>query len=261
MDRLMSKCTLMSCIIFVFAGCSSAGPMDVKERYYLLAENDLNAVLYRVTIRAETKRADAKYYSGRYPESAIDAVFGDVSDTAEATARATAKNVQDQIAESITILHQEFVNGVKAGESAAQLKTRLERLQLVRLLPSPDSSIDELGKSARIIEYNPMQSTVTFRDGTKQVIFLSADPDKVIGALDNFTRSAKSAAAIDELVQTIAASNQNEKLSTILTREYEAAEEKKLSSQLKAATKRFDNPINDTEAKAILRALAEGVSL
>lgn len=240
-------------LLFLLSACSSSGPMDVQERYFLIAENDNNAVLYRITIRAKTKLADAKYQSGWYPESALDAVFGNITKTSEVSARTTRKEIEDNISMGLRHLHKKYIKALKDGDSKEILMDLQWRIHQTRMLPNPGG---RALANSRVIEYNPTSSIVTYREGTKQVLFLSANPDKIIGVINNFAKSTDSAAAIDQLVQTIINQNEQDLIDVQIERAVERVSELELAKDIKVVIAKFDNDtILMTEAQGSLKAL------
>ena len=175
----------------VFSACTS-GPMDVDEKYFLVARNDQgDANYYRVRISGATRVGDAKFRQGWYPADAVDAVFGELSAENEGKALATETRLRSQLDDAFVAAQEQYLKAALASDPPPDpdvLRAKLEVFNNIRKLPPPPR---EGADRTTFIEYNPRAGLELRRSGQKPVMILSSDPDEIINKIVNVAEDAK----------------------------------------------------------------------
>jgi len=198
----VAHCGLLLLICLSVVGCTD-GPLDIKERYYLNVTDDRNTNHYRITVSAHTQLSKAEFRQGWYPEDAVDALFGNVSEEAGIEQLRTERTLRENINKTLIALDEKYQQALLKEDSSKRDK-ELKAIRKARselfLVPLPEHGRDS---DSRTIEYHPAKNLITRRSGQKLLFILSADPDKIIEDIAEFSESEKTQAEILDFAKLV----------------------------------------------------------
>ena len=118
---------LISILILFLSGCS-AGQMKFHEVRYLAVPSGDNLNVYRVTVKGYSQFTDAKFRSGWYPASAVDGLYGDVSNTKAIKALKVQEEIREEINKAILISTKKYLKkAIDPNATKEELRNLLKR--------------------------------------------------------------------------------------------------------------------------------------
>lgn len=249
-----------SLIILMLTGC---GTMKLKETYYYAVEDEANTNVYRLKIEAKSVLGDAKYRGGFFPGDAVDRAFGAVSDNSGNADLQFQETLKTQIRSATLHTTREYLNIAKNKDSSDdEILKALKARRKILVYPSLNVG---LPNHARIIDFNPVNNTVTRNSDSKLVFIFSSNPDTVIGNIRNFAESDQTALAVSRLAQVTSQKERNaviEDEATLQVIGESARQQIHQSIENMEAAKDANNDINKTvmiEQLEILRVYLKGI--
>ena len=196
--------SLMILLCGLLFGCTD-GPLTIQERYYLNVTDDWNTNHYRITVTAQTQLSKAEFRQGWYPEDAVDALFGNVSEEAGIEHLRTERTLRENINKTLIELEKKYHSTLLNEElSQNEKKEKIDDIRKARSdlfrVPIPDTPENA---ETRTIEYDPAENLITRRSGQKLIFILSADPDKIIEDIAEFAESEKTQAEILDFAKLV----------------------------------------------------------
>lgn len=169
---------LVLTLVFL-AGCSG-GRTKLNEQYYIGATNGIDRVYYRVTIMGDTILGVTEFRQGWFPESAVDALFGDVSESG-AGKTILRDELKLQLDEALTKANKNYLEKVISDNPTdKELEKALAAVNRVRQTADENAGLlDE----AVVMEYNPLQGLFVKHSDEKLVMVLSSNPDDIMSKL------------------------------------------------------------------------------
>lgn len=171
--------------------------MRIEEVHYFAVPNANNTNYYRLRVRAHTRLSVASFREGWFPATAVDALFGDVSEDSSGESLGAKLTLRGLYREAVVAVTKQWLNAAKNGEEEdAVLQGLHNARRRVLAYPSPNG---EPYQNSVEVEYNPAKGVALQRAGEKLVFVLSANPDEVVGKIANFVQSEKTSLAIKQL--------------------------------------------------------------
>ena len=235
--------TLLLCAA---AGCQF-GKTKADEKYYLRATNGRETNYFKITVKARSDLAKAEFRHGWFPRSAVDSLFGKVTQEDEVDAVLAREQLREQIDKAFKKKQAEYLAELMEPFDEENPDARNEKLQRlledinrIRAHPGPRAGL--YGDDVTLMEYDPRAGLVTERSDEKLVLFMSADPDEVVGKIAGFTEEAQTTKTVRkfgkllvgrEAAKQVEAASQNE-LALQQSRDIAAAV-KEATDEIKAA--------------------------
>jgi hypothetical protein len=233
-SNVVHYCTRVLLLLYVAltVGCTT-GPLKVEEVYYLAATNGEDTNYYRITVKANTQLGVAEYRSGMFPASAVDALFGDVSQEGSAKASLVRDQLKGQIDAALLQAHKDYETVAKNPETTdEQLQKYLATLARVRFVPFGRDF--QVPKSVTI-QYDPLKGLTILRSDEKFVWVLSSNPDDVIGSIANFAEQEATEKAVLKFADVVVQSTRNEAAQRRARNTAGQTDDKLIAAQIDAA--------------------------
>jgi hypothetical protein len=171
--------------------------MRIQETHYYAISNGSNTNYYRLQVLAVTVLGESDYRSGWFPESAVDALFGDVTAEGGTEAARTRAELESVLNEKLKAAWTAWLEeAVKPNAEPAKLASLLAALRRVRAAPGrtielPDGAIE--------MEWDPAKGLILNHRDQKLVFILASDPNAVVGKIASFAENERTALAVEDL--------------------------------------------------------------
>ena len=230
--RLIFLLVASGFFITATGGCTT-GPLKIEEVYYLSATNGEDTNYFRITVKANTQLGVAEFREGWFPASAVDALFGDVSEEGAAKASLVRETLRKQFDEAILETHRQYQAAAANPDTTPdQLRKLLAAQARIRLLPyAPAYQLP----NTLVVQYDPSKGLVYLRSDAKLVWVLSSNPDDVIGSIANFSEQEATEKTVLKFTDVIVQSRRNEVVTRRATNVVGAKDDKLISSQIETA--------------------------
>jgi len=206
-------------------GCTT-GPLEVEELYYLRVTNGQDNAYFRIKVTGNTTLSDTQFRQGWFPASAVDSLFGDISD-GNVGELITRETLRKQIDEAVIETNRQYLGmAINPDTDSESLNKYLVARN--RVFFAPEASLGNLEQTT-IMEYNPGADLIVRRDGQKLIFFLSADPDQIIGQISQFAEDEKTQAEIQKLTNMMV----NSSRAKVIRKKAVAEVERKMDALIK----------------------------
>ena len=246
--------TCLAVILTAGAGCTT-GPLTVEETSYLAISNGEDTNYFRITMKADTALGVAELRQGWYPASAVDALYGAVSEEAEGKALLTREKLRTQLDESILETQKKYLAAAQNPSTSETELRRLRRAQ-VRVRQAPqDSAFGR--KDAQTIQYNPAKGLVVHKSDEKLVWVLSSNPDDVIGAIANFSEQESTQKDILKFTEVVIQGRRNEVVSKRAANTFRRQDDTLIAKQIEIAQEALKSAKTPSEVNGQIEALVQ----
>jgi hypothetical protein len=228
----------------------SLGVMKVDEVHYWAVSNGVDTNYYRLSVDGYTRLSDAEYRSGWFDATAVDSLFGDVSEANAGESAAAKAEIEALYREAYKTTTENWLNVAKdPNKTDAEVQKEYNALRRIKVAPY---GIANGFENAVEVEYNPTKGVMLNHSGEKMVFLLSANPDQIVGNITNFAESEKTAYMINKLGKVVELRAKSE-IKTLVAEEKIADQINKvvvtqLQSSQQSLKDLLDNPIIASDA-------------
>ncbi len=202
-----ARAMLLLALAVSAVGCTT-GPLDIEEVSYLAITNGEDTNYFRIRVKASTRLGVAEFRQGWFPATAVDALFGAVTEEGEGTALLMREKLRAQFDESIIETQKKYLAAAQ-NPKTTEAELRPLRRAMVRVRQAPrDTAFAR--KDAQSIQYNPAKGLVVYKSDEKLVWVLSSNPDDVIAAIANFSEQESTQKDILKFTEVVIQGRRNE---------------------------------------------------
>jgi hypothetical protein len=198
--RVCSFAILSVGLAALFSGCTT-GPMNISNVHYYAVKYNGDTNYYRLTLTANTSLGIAGYREGWFPATAVDKLFGEVSENSSQSALVTKEAIRADYDNAVKQATETYLKvAVDPDSTDAQLAKAYATRQRVVLYPNVNTLVGKPPfEQSGEIAYSSDRGVAVPHSDEKLVIVLSSDPDAVVGAIASLAEDEKTAVTINNL--------------------------------------------------------------
>lgn len=182
--------------------------MKISNVHYYAVQHGDDTNFYRLRVDAETHLGVSGYREGWFSATAVDRLFGSVSETGTESGLAAKEAIRKAYEDAVTKATQEYLTlALHPNTTFDQLEKAFEVRRRVLVFPKSNG---EIFKGAAEISYNPDRGVAIPHSDEKLVIILSSNPNEVVASIANVADEEKTILSINNLSKLVGQRTRND---------------------------------------------------